>query len=121
MLTSGTVLITGGSVGGLGFETAVHLARLAPTRIVLTLRSDAAADAVIRELRKRVPEYKGAVDVLVVDFADFASVRACGERVRAMERLDAAVLNAGVAPSRWRMTDDGWEETWVPGLRSVGQ
>ncbi len=105
-LTGRTALVTGPTVGGLGFHTCLELARHG-ARVVLAGRTpdrlDAAADAV----RAEVP---GAdLDHLVVDLADLASVRAAGGEAARLGPLDLLVNNAGVMASPYRRTADGLE------------
>lgn len=107
-LTGCTVLVTG-SVGGLGLEAARHLARLGPARIILVVR-DVSKAAKAVEAVKAAP-FKGEVEPMACDMEDFESVKKFGAQVAALDRLDIAVLNAGIATFPWVVTKDGWERT----------
>lgn len=52
--------------------------------------------------------------------SSFASVKAFGERVNAeLDRLDVFIANAGVEPSQFEKTQDGWELAYVPPAYSL--
>ncbi len=101
-------IVTGAS-GGLGFETALGLARRG-ARVVLAARNAGKAKAALVRIHAAVP---GAmVSFSHLDLADLSSVRAFAEDVLAGgEALDILVNNAGVMayPTR-RTTRDGFEE-----------
>jgi NAD(P)-dependent dehydrogenase (short-subunit alcohol dehydrogenase family) len=105
---SGRVLAVTGANAGIGFWTSYALAGAGASVILLT-RSPDRADAAMRAIRARMP---GAdLTALQLDTADLASVRAVGEHLAGLERLDALVNNAGVVhPPRRRLeTVDGLE------------
>ncbi|KAL0260434.1 hypothetical protein SLS55_004121 [Diplodia seriata] len=123
-LAGRTILITGANTG-LGLEAAIKCAQLGCARLVLGVRD--ASTAKSEKLRQTVQqraqrkrkiatrEATGdcAIDVWEVDFLDFESVRRFAERVvgEEVERLDAAVLNAGVSMKELKRSRHGWEET----------
>lgn len=77
------VLITGGN-SGIGFETALELARKG-AEIIVPARTQAKADDAISRILKQVPNAKLYPEIL--DLAAQSSVRAFSERVR--ERFPA--------------------------------
>ena len=97
-----------GSNSGIGYFTAVELARHGAT-VVLACRTQAKGEEAATNLRKEVP---GAiVDVNLLDLASLQSVRsfADAELVRP-EPLDLLINNAGLmAPTDRRETRDGFE------------
>lgn len=105
-MTGRTAVVTGPTLGGLGFHTALELARHG-ARVVLAGRTpdkiDAAADAIAAE----VPG--ATTDALVVDLADLGSVRAAGEAAARFGALDLLVNNAGIMAPPLRRTPDGLE------------
>lgn len=110
-----TSLVTGAS-SGLGLEAATQLAARGDDRVIVTARTaEKAAGA-----RSAVVGRTGhdAVDTLVLDFDDLATVRRAVARLAADGRsLDTLVLNAGMgAPPRRRHTADGLEATAAASL-----
>ncbi|WP_158824032.1 oxidoreductase [Granulicella sp. S156] len=103
------VVITGAN-SGIGWETALELARKG-AEIILPARSQSKADDAITRIRRQVPGAKLISEVL--DLADLSSVRAFAARY--IERfpsqsLDLLINNAGVmaVPTR-ELTVDGFE------------
>lgn len=105
-LTGRTALVTGPTLGGLGFHTSLELARHG-ARVVLAGRTTARLDAAADAVRAEVPG--AALDLLVVDLADLASVRAAADGARRLGPLHLLVNNAGVMASPYRRTTDGLE------------
>jgi NAD(P)-dependent dehydrogenase (short-subunit alcohol dehydrogenase family) len=105
-LTGRTTVVTGAN-SGLGFETALALAR-SGARVVLACRDRARGAAAIDRL---VLEAPGAdVELAGLDLADLASVRTFASDFSAgHDRLDLLVNNAGVMAIPRRETADGFE------------
>jgi len=99
-------LITG-VTGGLGFHTALQLARHG-AELVVTARDAGRAEDTLARLRHEVP---GAVVAVVpLDLADLADVRRAADDVAARhDRLDIMVNNAGIMIPPSRRTADGFE------------
>lgn len=107
----GKVCLITGATGGIGEATARGLAALGAS-VVITARDRARGEAVRREL-------PGAAQLLELDLASLASVRACAAALRAAHaRLDVLVLNAGVWSRHRRTTADGFELTF--GVNHLG-
>jgi NAD(P)-dependent dehydrogenase (short-subunit alcohol dehydrogenase family) len=104
----GRVVAVTGANAGIGFWTSLALAD-AGASVLLACRDLRRADAASRAIRARVPD--ADLTVLRLDTADLSSVRAAGEHLAGLERLDALVNNAGVVhPPRRRVeTSDGLE------------
>ncbi|MFG2500609.1 SDR family NAD(P)-dependent oxidoreductase [Streptomyces sp. NPDC048441] len=99
-------LVTGGNAG-IGYFVAEQLSATGAT-VVLGSRNPAKAEAATASIRTRVPGAR--VRAVQLDLADLSSLGTAVESLEA-ERLDAVVLNAGVAlddPPR-RETGDGHE------------
>jgi NAD(P)-dependent dehydrogenase (short-subunit alcohol dehydrogenase family) len=104
----GRVVAVTGANAGIGFWTSLALAD-AGASVLLACRDLRRADAASRAIRARVPD--ADLTVLRLDTADLSSVRAAGEHLAGLKRLDALVNNAGVVhPPRRRVeTSDGLE------------
>ena len=105
-LSDKTVLVTG-STDGLGRETARELARRGAT--VLVHGRDAGR---VSEVNEEIRRDTGNEDVAsyVADLSSLDQVRGLADDVeREVERLDALVNNAGVAPTTRELSADGYE------------
>ncbi|WP_235958602.1 SDR family NAD(P)-dependent oxidoreductase [Nocardioides acrostichi] len=88
-----TVVVTGPSVGGIGYFTALELARRG-ARVVLAGRSQAKLDEAAGAIAAEVTQ--ASLELLRVDLADLDSVRAAGGRAGSVGAIDLVVNNAGV-------------------------
>ena len=105
---SGQLAVVTGATGGLGFETALALAR-AGAEVVLAGRNDAKGEDAILRIRAEAPKAKARFER--VDLASLASVAALAGRLLAQGRaIDILVNNAAVmAVPRRGATLDGFE------------
>jgi NAD(P)-dependent dehydrogenase (short-subunit alcohol dehydrogenase family) len=113
---NGKVVVITGANAGIGKETAVGLASMGATT-VLACRDEEKAGTAAEEIRSR----SGNDDVQVVglDLADLASVRACAASLEnRWERLDVLVNNAGGMWTGRRTTAQGFE--WNLGVNHLG-
>ncbi|MBH0239086.1 SDR family oxidoreductase [Methylobrevis albus] len=99
-------VVTG--TGGIGYETALALAR-AGGSVILAGRSPAKGAEAVERVQAAVPGAKIVFERL--DLANLASIAEFAERIgTAHERLDLLVNNAGVmVPPTRRVTEDGFE------------
>lgn len=105
---AGTTMLVTGATSGIGLETARELAARGAT-IVVGARDAARGRAVVEEIASQ----GGRAELLELDLASFASVRAAAERFLATHpKLDVLVNNAGVAVPARTATPDGHELTW---------
>jgi NAD(P)-dependent dehydrogenase (short-subunit alcohol dehydrogenase family) len=103
----GRTAIVTGATGGLGYETALALAK-AGAEVVLTGRDDRKGASAIEKIGREVPDAKAAYEHL--DLASLASVADFAQRMRARQSLDLLINNAGVmALPRRQTTADGFE------------
>jgi len=110
-----TVLITGANAG-VGKETAVGLAR-AGANVVMTARDPARGVAALTDVRER--SGSDAVELMSLDLASFASIRAfADELLTRHDRLDVLVNNAGLVRRGRTETEDGFETTF--GVNHLG-
>ncbi len=104
---TGRVAVVTGANGGLGLETATALAG-AGARVWLAARSRSKVTAARDGIRDRFPE--AALDIVELDLAELASVRAAAETILGAHRtLDVLVNNAGLMAMPERTTADGFK------------
>jgi NAD(P)-dependent dehydrogenase (short-subunit alcohol dehydrogenase family) len=99
-------VVTG--TGGLGFETALALAR-AGGDVIIAGRSRTKGDAAVAKIRHLAP--RGSAIFEEIDLGNLASIAAFGGRLKDKGRpIDVLVNNAGVmTPPRREVTSDGFE------------
>ena len=92
------VLITGGTRGGLGFETARQLLS-SGHRVILTLRDEAKAKAAIAALVAEQPSAAGRVQWVVMDLMCLASVRSASQELSQKHAmLDVLMVGSAAVP-----------------------
>lgn len=109
---SGRVALVTGASSGLGLETAKALAAKGAT-VVMACRSprkgEEARQQLLAELTHGMQPH-GALDLLPLDLADLASVRAAAATLaERYGRLDLLINNAGVMAPPRTLTRDGFE------------
>ncbi|MFI0403811.1 MAG: oxidoreductase [Cyanobium sp.] len=109
---SGRVALVTGASSGLGLETAKALAAKGAT-VVMACRSPRKGEEARQHLLSELthgPQAHGALDLLSLDLADLASVRAAAATMEERYgRLDLLINNAGVMAPPRTLTRDGFE------------
>ena len=101
-----TAIVTGAN-SGLGYDTALELARH-NSHVVLACRSRDKTEKAIQEIRKAVPQAQ--LEFMALDLSDLASVRSFAKAFLAKyARLDLLCNNAGVMALPFGKTKDGFE------------
>src|SRR5271165_2724534 len=102
------ILVTGVSAG-LGVETARSLAAHG-AQVVGAARDLAKAEAATAQVRKDAASGDGSLELIALDLASLASVRACAEALlSAGKPFDVVIANAGVMATPFGHTADGFE------------
>lgn len=105
-----TVLITGGT-GGIGYQTALQLARQG-AQVLVTGRNAASGETAVATLRQE--SGNPHVQLLLGDLATQAGVRALATQVtQHTERLDVLINNAGLAAPERQLTAEGIEANFA--------
>ncbi len=101
------VAIVTGANAGIGFAAAKALAHKG-ARVVLACRNEAKGNAAVERIRADSP--RGTVELMPLDLADLASVRAFAAAfAKSHDRLDLLINNAGVMIPPESKTEDGFE------------
>ena len=101
-----TAIVTGAN-SGLGYDTALELARHG-AQVILACRSKDKTDKAIQEMLKSAPGAK--LEFMALDLSDLASVRSFAKAFLAKyPRLDLLCNNAGVMALPFNKTKDGFE------------
>ncbi|MDT5029809.1 MAG: hypothetical protein QOE61_7069, partial [Micromonosporaceae bacterium] len=90
---SGKTAVVTGATGGLGYETALALAR-AGAEIILTGRDNRKGQSAIEKVSGEVTDAR--VSYQHLDLARLASVADFAQRMHARQSLDLLINNAGV-------------------------
>jgi NAD(P)-dependent dehydrogenase (short-subunit alcohol dehydrogenase family) len=103
----GRTAVVTGATGGLGYETALALAK-AGAEVVLTGRDDRKGASAIEKISREVPDANTSYESL--DLASLQSIAQFAQRMHSRESLDLLINNAGVmALPRRQTTADGFE------------
>src|SRR3954471_11795780 len=109
MVGSARLALVTGASAGIGFETALGLAR-AGFRVVMAGRDAARTERARAEVVARSASDR--VETALADFASLGAVRSLAETVLDRhDRLDVLVNNAGIIAPRYRKSQDGYELT----------
>jgi NAD(P)-dependent dehydrogenase (short-subunit alcohol dehydrogenase family) len=103
----GKTAVVTGATGGLGYETAMALAK-AGAEVILTGRDDPRGQSAFEKINREVLGAKTSFEHL--DLASLASIAGFAQRMHTRQSLDLLINNAGVmALPRRQITADGFE------------
>ncbi|KAG2175316.1 hypothetical protein INT44_007804 [Umbelopsis vinacea] len=103
-----TVLITGCTIGGLGFEAARVVSKHHAGLVIVAGRKQEALDDAIEKIKAETPSAN--LQSLVIDLASLESVRHAAAEVNAYsEPIDVLINNAAIMASPYYTTKDGFE------------
>ncbi|KIJ68096.1 hypothetical protein HYDPIDRAFT_107736 [Hydnomerulius pinastri MD-312] len=104
-----SIVVVGANVG-LGFEAAVHFAKLKPKKLLLTSRDEDKCNRTKEEVEQRSTIKDVASWPL--ELGSFDSVRKFADRIETEGwTMNALVANAGLSTMTYAKTQDGWETT----------
>lgn len=105
-----TVIVTGANVG-LGFETSLKFVELGAKKVILAVRTLSKGEEAKKQIESRTG-ITGVADVWQLDMLDYSSVKTFADRAtKELDRLDYAILNAGLAKMAYTPSQYGHEET----------
>jgi NAD(P)-dependent dehydrogenase (short-subunit alcohol dehydrogenase family) len=93
--TNQTVIVTGSNTG-LGLEAARLLIRLNASKVILAVRTISKGEAAAKSITTSCNVPAPRVEVWQLDMSNKDSIVAFVKRAATLDRLDAAILNAGV-------------------------
>lgn len=103
--TGKTVIVTGSNVG-LGKEAARHFTRLNASTVVLAVRSLEKGEAAKKDIEASTGR-KDAIKVMHLDMSSYQSVLDFASTAsKSLDRIDTAVLNAGVIRGSWELFEE---------------
>ncbi|KAF8243875.1 NAD(P)-binding protein [Wilcoxina mikolae CBS 423.85] len=101
-----TILLTGPTIGGIGYETLLSIAAHNPKLIILAGRSQEKLDAAVAGIEAQYPGTN--TQTIIIDLGSLASVRKAAEEVQT--ELDIIICNAGVMSlPEFTTSKDGFE------------
>src|ERR1700733_332726 len=104
---AGRLAVITGANSGIGWSTALELAR-AGYEVVLTARTESKGKDAVDRIKAEIPSAKARFELL--DLASLKSVRAFAGKIGNQARVDLLVNNAGVmAVPKREITEDGFE------------
>jgi NAD(P)-dependent dehydrogenase (short-subunit alcohol dehydrogenase family) len=104
---SGKVVLITGANSGLGYESALALAR-AGAQVIMGCRNSEKSETARQQILEQVPGASVALQAL--DLSSLGSIRGAARQVKsAQSRLDILINNAGVMATPRRTTADGFE------------
>src|SRR3984893_7028766 len=100
-----------GANSGIGWHTALELAR-AGSEVILATRTEAKGRDAVDRIRRQLPQAKVRAEVL--DLASLRSVQSFAARIHREAKLGLLINNAGGSSVRMRqVTEDGFELQFV--------
>jgi retinol dehydrogenase-12 len=112
---AGRVALITGANTGIGYVTALELARLG-AHVFVACRSPERAEAAVARMQTEAP--KSRIELLALDLSDLTSIRSCANEFLARELpLSLLINNAGVSGSRG-LTASGFELAF--GVNHIG-
>ncbi|KAF2196178.1 short-chain dehydrogenase/reductase SDR [Delitschia confertaspora ATCC 74209] len=102
-----TALITGASIGGLGFEAAKELASHKLSRLIIAVRDLDKGDGAKNAILTVTPNIN--LEVWQLDYDDYDSILAFSQQAEQLERLDFVLLNAGLKKLEYSKSRMGHE------------
>jgi NAD(P)-dependent dehydrogenase (short-subunit alcohol dehydrogenase family) len=112
-----TVIITGSNTG-LGLEAARHIARLGAARVILACRTISKGQTAAANIASSEHLTSDRIEVWELDLSSYESVKAFGQRVQQLDRLDAFIQNAGILTTQYRL-EEGEESTITVNVTSA--
>jgi len=110
-LSGKVAIVTGPTIGGIGHQSAIELARKG-AHVILAGRNPKKGEAALAELLQELPGAKA--EVMELDLASLRSVKAFATAFKAKHsKLNILMNNAGVMANPFTLTVDGFESQFA--------
>lgn len=107
---SGKVAVVTGGGNGLGFQCCRQLLKLNLSYLIITVRSLRKGEEARAQLLEEHPNAQ--IDLWELEMGSYGSIQALVRRTEQLERLDIAILNAGLVKAEFELNaSTGHEET----------
>lgn len=105
-----TILVSGANTG-LGLEAAIKFVQLGALKVIIGVRSLEKGETAKSTIETRTGRH-GVVEVWQLDMDSYDSIKAFASRAsKDLERVDVAVLNAGIHPFKTEQSQYEWQST----------
>lgn len=106
-ITGKTIVLTGGTWGGIGAET-IRVLSIHGASVIFTARKEPIVNDTISNVKKEAPDAN--IKGILMDLASFDSVKAAAEEVsQVTSKIDILINNAGVMSTEYKTSSDGFE------------
>jgi NAD(P)-dependent dehydrogenase (short-subunit alcohol dehydrogenase family) len=105
----GRYIIVTGATSGIGVEAVIKFATLGASKVIISARDLAKGESIKATIIERLGR-SDQLEVWELDLSRYDSVIAFAQRTETLDRLDIAILNAGVHRSKYTQSKHGWEE-----------
>lgn len=111
-LSGKTAIVTGGN-SGIGFETALQLAKHG-AHVILACRNASKAEEAAARIRAEIGVGAGGVETMILDVSSQESVKAFADNFKkSNDKLDLLINNAGICAVAYGTTVDGHERQFA--------
>ena len=104
--TGQTIIITGSNTG-IGFECAKLLLTMNVSRLIIAVRNVQKGKEAVSTLQNKD---SAVIEVWPLDMSSYDSIQAFAKKCDTLDRIHAAVLNAGFTSPEWNIAPSGHEE-----------
>ncbi|KAA8916851.1 hypothetical protein TRICI_000970 [Trichomonascus ciferrii] len=103
-----TVVVTGGTWGGIGAEAAKTIVKYGASLVIFTGRKTEIIKETLENIEKEVPN--APIKGVIMDLASFESIKKAVSEINSLiDRVDVLINNAGVMACPYSTTKDGFE------------
>ncbi|KAF4634989.1 hypothetical protein G7Y89_g3116 [Cudoniella acicularis] len=110
--TDKSILITG-ATSGLGFAVALEYVKLGAKSVTITARTQVKGLTAKQAIEVQTGTTgKDIVKVMELDMSTFAGTKTFADKVKSeVQEIDVVLLNAGIFNTKWKIGEEGYEET----------